>query len=167
MAETDRTVDDGDGSMLGGNSGELPPELRCLNLNSLNLSFPLDSLENSHHNAGNITSMLTDLIPDISKFLHAPSLRGGGGGSGESTGVTCPMEWDNLVCWPETLEGYTATSSCFGELNGILYDRTSKWLKEHFIYLFVGKPSYYHVGKIPVCYFIHYIMSLHKCPCFQ
>lgn len=38
----------------------------------------------------------------------------------------CPREWDNLICWPETMAGQMATLPCFDELNGIFYDTTRK-----------------------------------------
>ncbi|CAL8135002.1 unnamed protein product [Orchesella dallaii] len=115
MAETDRTVDDG--SMLGASSRKLPPELLC----TTNLSLLLESLESSHGSAGN-SSLLTDLYPDISKLLDAPSLRGGGSSIESTSFNTCPTEWDNLVCWPETIEGQTVTLPCFSVLNNIYYD---------------------------------------------
>ncbi|CAL8112397.1 unnamed protein product [Orchesella dallaii] len=37
-------------------------------------------------------------------------------------GTFCPVDWDELLCWPRTAVGEVALLPCFDSLNGIAYD---------------------------------------------
>jgi len=38
----------------------------------------------------------------------------------------CPRNWDEILCWPQTVEGGITTLPCLTELNGIQYRHDSE-----------------------------------------
>lgn len=133
----DATIIDevGGGGTGGGDEASLhhllssDPEFQCKYSGNLDLLFPGSSdhsgslppeegLDSSgdhqllQHYHSSTTSSLSAAVDDITSKSRNTSF--------------CPRDWDNLICWPETMAGQMATLPCFDELNGIFYDTTRK-----------------------------------------
>lgn len=39
----------------------------------------------------------------------------------------CPVDFDTVLCWPQTAPNSLAVLPCFDQLNGIKYDTRGKW----------------------------------------
>lgn len=103
------------------------PEFQCKFGDKLSLLFGGSSvLGGEAHNGSSLAHHEADMLFPQVHSNGLPTAEG----ERLSNFTFCPTEWDNLLCWPETVEGQMAILSCFSELNGIHYDVTRKSNKQ-------------------------------------
>lgn len=44
----------------------------------------------------------------------------------------CDVDWDSVLCWPESPPGTLVKVPCFEELHGILYDSTREFTNKYY-----------------------------------
>lgn len=133
MAEPPDSMESG-GEAAAANNDLLPdffsPEFLCNNM-SYFLTEGGASLLGHAESGSTSGNMNTSLLPDdMTRLLSSSHKLNIPLSSSNSNFTFCPTDWDNLVCWPETLAGQMATSPCFGELNGIFYDTSRKCINK-------------------------------------